>query len=120
MEASEIKNIETTMMTIGEIPQGQRAEFLPVSKMIGYHVTNKIITDKSIGHSCYDREEGVYMFLDCEEAELHGENITGDKENKIHEIKLSINDLENMMYDGIYNMSTGTYSAVYLPGDINI
>jgi len=112
--------IEKTMATVGEIPQGQRAEFLPTDSMAGYHVTNKIITDKIIGYSCYGREEAVYMFLDREEAEKHAENITGRKINMIHEIILSLEDLENMLYDGIYNMSTGSYSAVYLPGDVKI
>jgi len=94
-----------------------------------YHVTdmktkNEGIEGSSIdatgGYSGRIREKSVYMFFDPSDIKKGYDGITGaqNEENTIMHIKIPLNKLEDLRWDGLYNLTFDTYSAVRVLGDV--
>jgi hypothetical protein len=120
-KSQDYDRISEIVRTVAEFPEGgARAKFLGDKPFYGYHVTPENITRDIRGGVNYGRNEGVYLFLDKDEAWQHGENVTGGRDFNIIQVKLDGGDLDNLQYDGIYNMSAGAYSAISFGGDIPV
>lgn len=118
-----LNNVSELVQYLDQIPPSQRKRSdFPFENLIAYHITkdenmesireNGILAKSS--SQSYDRPNAVYFFLNKNELTQENIDILGfSKGYKILRVKIPVEKvMENMVWDGLYNVSFQTQSAV--------
>ena len=114
--------ISDLMYTLAEVkPQHRNKTEFDFRGLTVYHITSAAnidsIREKGLqarsSRQSYDRPNAVYFFVDKDEVNKDNANILGAENCKILKVTIPADAVINkMVWDGLYNVSFGTYSAV--------
>jgi len=130
-----MENLSTILFYIGEVPLSKRdykgAALLGIDvegMLEMYHITSQdcVVSIKERGLQAYstpqgswDRPAAVYFFADREEISDDLIAILGISNPVILTVNIPMREvIEKMVWDGIFNVSFGTHSAVQYRDDI--
>lgn len=117
------------MWILSEVkPQNRNKCDFDFNNLIVYHITSaeNVVSIRENGiqakssRQSYDRPNSVYFFADKNEVNQDNAGILGLSENRqVLRVSIPVDYvINNMQWDGLYNVSFETYSAVQYFGDI--
>lgn len=114
--------ISDLMYTLAEVkPQHRNKAEFDFCKLTVYHITNaaniESIRENGLlarsSRQSYDRPNAVYFFVDKSEVSKANAEILGAGDFKVLKVTIPVEAvISKMAWDGLYNVSFDTYSAV--------